>query len=62
MPVFANLPASMAGKRRIRELVPANQGKFYAVFKSAGHDILFEVVEVGGLLPSATYTPVKRGW
>jgi hypothetical protein len=39
----------MAGKKRIHELVPANQSKFHTVFKSAGHDILFEVVGGGGL-------------
>jgi hypothetical protein len=52
----------MAGKKRIRELVPANQSKDYKVFKSVSHDILLELVEVGGLLPTTTYTSVKRGW
>lgn len=50
----------MAGKRRIRELVPANQSKAYEVFKSVSQDNLSGLVEVEGLLPTSTYTPVKR--
>lgn len=50
----------MAGKKRIRELVPANQSKVYEVFKSVSQDKLFELVEVDGLLPTTTCTPVKR--
>ena len=51
----------MAGKKRIRELVPANQSKVYEVFKSVSQGILFELVEVEVLLTSSTCTPVKRG-
>ena len=52
----------MAGKKRIHKLAPADQNKVCEVFKSVSHDILFEPVEVGGLLSTTTYTPVERGW
>jgi hypothetical protein len=51
----------MAGKRCIRELVPANQSKAYEVFKSVSQDILLALVEVSRACCQPAPTRRSRG-